>query len=173
MERLATKDIPAVTREMEIAREQGDLRENAEYHAARERIRLLSTQAEELQEQLGMSEAVPLDRVDPSRVAFGTRVGLQPAAGGEAEIFHFLGPWESDPDRNILATTAPFAIPFMGAAVDERVEVELSTHTGRYVVESIEPIQAAEIASLLAPSPPKPAVDNIEPVAVSNAEESL
>lgn len=171
LERLATKEIPAVTREMEIAREQGDLRENAEYHAARERIRLLSTQAEELQEQLGMSEAIPLERVDPSRVAFGTRIALQAASGSDAEIFHFLGPWESDPDRNILATTAPFAIPFMGASVGERVEVELATHTGRYVVESIEAIQPNEIAALLAAPPKKSAVTNAEPVAASDGEE--
>ncbi len=153
LERLSSVEIPTVTREMETARQMGDLRENAEYHAARDKIRLLSAQASELQEQLGMAQSIPLNQVDYSNVGFGTKVQLRAPGGESTEVFYFLGPWESDPDRNILSYNAPFARPFLGQGVGDLVEVELSTHTGRYVIELIEAFDPQQILQKASPEP--------------------
>ena len=153
LERLSSVDIPQVTREMELARQQGDLKENAEYHAARDRIRLLSAQASELQDQLAMARAVPTKEVNSNRVGFGTKVTLRTRGGDFCEIYYFLGPWESDPDRKVLSINAPFASKFVGRVVGDDVDVELSTHTGRYTVEAVESFDPASI-----PDAPPPAV---------------
>lgn len=148
LKRLIEIDLPAVVEEIDVARQHGDLRENAEYHAAKDKQRLLASQTGELQEQLQTAQAIELSSVDTSHIGFGVRFTLKSVGADDQESYIMLGPWESDPDNNILSYQAPFARMFMGQQAGEEVEVEMPTHTGRYIVVSIDPIPQEIIATI-------------------------
>lgn len=140
LKRLIEKDMPEVVREIETARAHGDLRENAEYHAAKDKQKLLASQVSELQEAMHKAKAVDWDVVDIEKIGFGTQFSVTPAGSDIVDVYIMLGPWESDPDRSVLSYQAPFARAFMGKAKGERVDIDLPLHTGRYVVMDIQPI---------------------------------
>lgn len=103
LKRLREKDIPEVLRAIQIAKEEGDLRENFEYHAQRARQELLSARAARLQEDLAKVRVLDPSRVDCSAVRVGTRVTLRRADGSEQAVT-ILGPYEADPDAGILSS---------------------------------------------------------------------
>jgi len=140
--------LPEVVREIETARGHGDLKENAEYHAAKDKQKLLASQVAELQEALHTAQVVNLEEVDPDRIGFGTVFRIAPFGSNAEEEYIMLGPWESNPDRNILSFQAPFARVFMGKTVGENVEIELPMHTGRYAVLAIDPLTEERLSSL-------------------------
>ncbi len=102
LKRLREKDIPEVLRAIQLAKEEGDLRENFEYHAQRARQELLSARAARLQEDLAKVRILDPARVDCSAVRVGTRVTLRRPDGGE-QVVTILGPYEADPDAGILS----------------------------------------------------------------------
>ncbi len=138
--RLVEIDLPEVVREIEIAREHGDLKENAEYHAARDKQKLLASQTGELEEALHKAQVIDLSQVEYDVVNFGVCFSVTPFGTDIIEEYVMLGPWESNPEINVLSYQAPFAMAFIGKKVGDKVDIELPTHTGRYDVISIKPI---------------------------------
>lgn len=120
LKRLRDKDIPEVLRAIQIAKEEGDLRENFEYHAQRARQELLSARAARLQEDLAKVRVLDPSRVDCSAVRVGTRVTLH-RADGRQQTVTILGPYEADPDSSILSSGSEAAQALLerhpGAAV--------------------------------------------------------
>lgn len=147
--RIVTQDIPEVMVEIETARKHGDLKENAEYHAARDKQKLLASQASELEEALHGAKGVDLTQLQYDRIEFGVFFRIVPIGAEIPEEYVMLGPWESDPDRHVLSYQAPFAFAFMNKKVGEQVEVDLPTHTGRYQVTSIEAIHPDLLRSIM------------------------
>lgn len=145
LKRLIEIDLPTVVIEIETAREHGDLKENAEYHAARDRHKLLSAQTSELQEALHIAKPIELRDVKTDSIGFGTLFRIAPFGSDIVEEYVMLGPWESNPDDNVLSYQAPFARFFIGKKVDETIDVELPLHTGRYTIVSIQPIPSERI----------------------------
>lgn len=148
LKRLVEFEMPQVVVEIDTARQQGDLRENAEYHAARDKHKLLSSQTAELQDQLQIAKAVHPEEITYDAVGFGVRFTVSPTGADESETYTMLGPWESDPDRNVLSYQAPFARTFMGAKAGDIIEVELPMHTGQYEVIAIDPIPREQIQAI-------------------------
>lgn len=140
LRRLIEKDLPEVVKEIETARQHGDLKENAEYHAARDKQKLLSSQVAELKDALHVAQPIDLETVTADQIGFGTIFKIKPIGSDIEERYIMLGPWESNPDIHILSYQAPFARAFMGKQVGDMVEIELPSHTGRYEVISIEPL---------------------------------
>jgi transcription elongation factor GreA len=148
IKRLIEVDMPLVVQEIETARGHGDLKENAEYHAAKDKQKLLASQVSDLQESLSSPLAIRLEEVEADEIKFGTVFSVQPAAGETTEEYIMLGPWESDPDRNILSYQAPLAQFFTGKKVDEFVDVELPNFTGRFEIKSIAPLTEQRVEDL-------------------------
>ncbi len=149
LRRLIEHDLPEVVQEIEIARQHGDLKENAEYHAAKDKQKLLAAQTGELQEALQIARVVEMDDVDASIVGFGTHFHVSPLGAESHEDYIMLGPWESDPEKGVLSYQAPFAQAFMGKTPGDKVEVELPLHTGRYEIISIESIPQERLSNII------------------------
>jgi transcription elongation GreA/GreB family factor len=124
LERLVKVDLPENTQAIRIAREHGDLRENFEYHAARQKHEILSARAARLDTDLRKVRLIDPSTIDPSQVGVGTRVELVPVDGGSSRSAAILGPWESDPDRGIFSHRSDLAKGLLGARPDDVVEVE-------------------------------------------------
>jgi transcription elongation factor GreA len=106
-EKLVREDIPNNTKEIQRTREYGDLRENFEYHAARHRQEMLSSRAKSLHDELNAAREIDPSAIDTSKISIGTRCRLRPASGsGDAVELTILGPWDSDPSKNILSYTS-------------------------------------------------------------------
>ena len=135
-DRLVRVDIPQNTLEIQRAKEFGDLRENFEYHAARARQELLSSRAKTLHDLLTIARVLDPATVDASIVNLGTRVHLEPSdSGGPSLSVTILGPWESEPDRNVYSYETPAVMPLLGVKPGAAVEFNGQS----YVVGSIEP----------------------------------
>jgi transcription elongation factor GreA len=135
-------EIPANSKEIEAARLHGDLKENAEYIAAKEKQVLLNTTAERLKEDIDRAQLFDPGAVDSSRVSFGTVVVLHNTSKDKNEEYTILGPWESDPDNNVISYLAPFGKIMMGRVAGEKFNF---TSDGEKISYTVESIRAAEI----------------------------
>lgn len=118
LKRLKEIEIPHNTEEIETARQHGDLRENAEYHAAKEKQGVLHSLAAKLAEQIANSSAIPVGDFSRDQVGYGTLVEI--IQDGRPRHITILGPWESDPDRQILSYESPLGKILWGREVGER-----------------------------------------------------
>ncbi|MEO1368359.1 MAG: GreA/GreB family elongation factor, partial [Acidobacteriota bacterium] len=131
LKNLAEVELPENREAIESARELGDLRENFEYHAARRRHEYLSARATKLDTDLRKVRLIDPKGVRGDEVAIGSTVRFSKENG--ETTFHILGPWESDPDRNILSNESDLAKKLLGRKVGDTVELP----TGTYQVSEI------------------------------------
>jgi len=131
-------DIPANSKEIEAAKLHGDLKENAEYHAAREKQTQLNSDASKLSGEIDRVQIFDPATVNTSRVSFGTRVTLLNKNSGAREEFTILGPWESDPDRKVISYLSPFGAAILNKAVGDEADFSGSDEkVTTYMIESI------------------------------------
>jgi transcription elongation GreA/GreB family factor len=119
---LLEEEIPRNRRAIEEARALGDLRENFEYKAARQRHEYLSARAESLSNQLARSKAIDLGRLDLSRVGIGTAARLQSDDGDQRSLV-LLGPWESAPESGVLSYESEVGQLLLGRRPGDEVDL--------------------------------------------------
>lgn len=129
--------IPENSRAIAHARSYGDLRENAEYKAAKEEQAYLAARRNELEEGLNDIQATDFTQVEPQgRVVPGSTVALS-YPDGTRKVYHVMGLWDSDPNAGILSYDTPLGRLLLGTAVGD----EVNAPTGETVtVESVKPL---------------------------------
>jgi len=133
------EEVPANSKEIEFALSLGDLRENAEYKAAKEKQEQLNSQAAKLKDEIERAQIFDPNSVNASRASFGTRVALLNESKGQKEEYTILGPWESDPDNNIISYLSPFGSAIINKIVGEKFEFAINNERVFYQVENIAP----------------------------------
>jgi transcription elongation factor GreA len=131
-------DIPENSKEIGAAIQLGDLSENAEYKAGKERQELLNIAIGKLKHELEKARIFKMEDVDTAQVSFGTVVDLKNIDSGKNEKYTFLGPWESDPNRNIISYLSPFGNKFWNHEIGEKLEFVINDRQYHYEVVSIE-----------------------------------
>lgn len=119
-------EVPQNSKEIEQAREYGDLKENAEYKAAKERQDSLNNRAARLKTELEQARIVKPGDVDPTRVAFGTRVTFADIEAGRETTYTILGPWESNPDEGVINYQSPLGNRLLGSAPGDELDFEIN-----------------------------------------------
>ncbi len=137
LEHITTVEIPANSKEIGEALAQGDLRENAEYKAAKERQTLLNSTASKLQEELNRARVFDPTTITTARISFGTVVTLKNELTGETETYTILGPWESDPDNKIISYMSPFGNAVLNAKEKEHLSFVINEREYKYSVQKI------------------------------------
>ncbi len=132
------QEIPANRRALQEAREHGDLRENFEYKTARQRHEYLSARAAALERDLTRVEAIDLGRAEHTEVRIAVRVHL--ASDGDRRTVSILGPWESDPERDIVSYDSDLGRSLLGKAPGEEAEFA----GRRWRILAIEPLREGE-----------------------------
>ena len=135
------EEVPANSKEIEYALSLGDLRENAEYKAAKEKQEQLNSQAAKLKEDLERAQLFDPNSVITTRVSFGTKVVLFNETAGKQEEFTILGPWESDPNNNIISYLSPFGSAILNKIAGEKFEFAINDERIFYRVERIIPAE--------------------------------
>ena len=119
--RLKQVELPANAEAMKAAKEHGDLSENFEYHAARQKHEYLSARIAALADQLSRTRALDSSRIDTSEVRVGTRVVLRAVDSGREMSATILGPWDSRPEEGVYSYESEFAAALLGKRVGEGV----------------------------------------------------
>lgn len=123
LERLKRVERPAITRAIAEARAHGDLAENAEYHAAREKQSFIEGRIAELETKVGAAEVIE-PPASGDRVTFGSTVLLEDEAGKEVR-YQIVGSDETDPAKGRISILAPLARTLIGKKVGDRVTAQL------------------------------------------------
>jgi transcription elongation factor GreA len=132
---LKTVHRPAIIRSISEAREHGDLSENAEYHAAKERQGWIESRVLELEDKLRRAEVIDVSRLSGDRVKFGATVVLADEDTGEESTYQIVGADESDIKSGLLSITSPLARALIGKQAGDSVEV--TTPGGAKVYEIV------------------------------------
>jgi len=123
LDTIKTVLIPQNTKDIEIARGHGDLSENADYTAAKERQSFLHGKMQELENNLAMSDVIIVKNKSCEKVVFGTTVTIEDAANGKEIAYQLVGPFESDIDKNRISVTSPIGRALIGKSVGDAVSV--------------------------------------------------
>ncbi len=127
---------PAITQAIAEARAHGDLSENAEYHAARERQSFNEARIKDLEDKLARAEVIDPTKLESDRVAFGATVKLLNSDTEEEVVYRILGADESDINNGSISITSPMARSLVGKEVGD--EVKVRTPSGERVYEVLE-----------------------------------
>ncbi len=136
LKRLKNEERPAVIKAIATAREHGDLSENAEYHAARERQSFIEGRVMELEDKLSRAEVIDVKSLSGSKVMFGAEVRLVDEETEEELVYRIVGPEEADIQNGLLSISSPLAKALIGKEAGDHVEV--STPRGMRYFEILE-----------------------------------
>lgn len=125
LEELKKVERPRIIEAIAEARAHGDLKENAEYHAAREQQGLTEARIRDLENQLSRAEIIDVSRLDPGpRVVFGATVTLVDADSGAEKTYQIVGNLEADIGRNLVSISSPLARALIGREEGDVVTVD-------------------------------------------------
>ncbi|MFM8459920.1 MAG: GreA/GreB family elongation factor, partial [Chthoniobacterales bacterium] len=137
--------IPANSRDIQVAREQGDLRENAGFKFAKEQQGVLMRQKAEMEHQLANCRGTNFENPDTSRVGLGTTVRLREKATGNEEQLHILGAWDGNSEKQIVSYLAAAATALIGKTPGESVHMPSEQGEREVEILSVEPFKSLEI----------------------------
>ena len=130
-------DRPANIRAIEEARGHGDLSENAEYHAAKERQGFIEAKINELRVVIGQSEVIEADRGPADRAVFGRTVLLYDLQTEGEVQYQLVGPYESEPERGRISVTSPMGKALIGTQEGDEIQVRTPAGVQAYEVLKI------------------------------------
>lgn len=125
LHQLITIDRQAIKKDISEAREHGDLKENAEYHAAKEKQSFIEGRIQEINGRMPMFQAVDPSTLDSDKVIFGAKVTFADVDSGESLTYQIVGPDEADLKMNKISILSPVARALIGKEVGDVVIVEI------------------------------------------------
>lgn len=131
-------DVPQNQKEIAFALSLGDLRENAEYKAAKEKQDELNAKVGKLKNELDRAQIFDKTTVATAKISFGTKVTLFNKISNENETYTILGPWESDPSANVISYLSPLGKKVMGHKVGEELKFSIHEREFQYRIDSID-----------------------------------
>jgi transcription elongation factor GreA len=132
---LKTTQRNAISKEIATAREHGDLKENAEYHAAREKQSFLEGRVIDLEDKIARAEVIDTNKLSGGKVKFGAYVKLVDDDDKEV-TYRIVGDYEADIAKNLISFASPLARALMGKEVGD--DVEVTTPRGSKGYEIVE-----------------------------------
>jgi transcription elongation GreA/GreB family factor len=132
-ERLIKVEIPQNTKDIQVARSYGDLRENFEFKSAKEQQRVLMRRQSTMERELQKARPTEFKDAPTHIVAIGTVVEVVDAATGQPESYTILGAWDSDPHQRVISYLSGMAKALLGKAVGEIGQVPTESGEARDV----------------------------------------
>ena len=138
LEKLKSVERPEVIQAIAAAREHGDLSENAEYHAARERQSFIEGRVAELEDKVSRAQVIDVSTLSGKSVKFGATVVLADEDIDEKSTYQIVGADESDINSGLLSITSPLAIALIGKTKGDSVEVTTPGGAKSYELISVK-----------------------------------
>lgn len=137
LNRLLKVERPNNVKAIEEARAHGDLSENAEYHAAKEKQSFLEGRIQELQEKIAKAQVIDPASINQSRIAFGASVKVYDPENDEEKKFMLVGPDEGDARNGKISITSPVGKALIGKEVGDMVTIKAPARTMEYEILEI------------------------------------
>ncbi|MBI3317781.1 MAG: transcription elongation factor GreA [Candidatus Omnitrophica bacterium] len=128
-----------LSKEVGVAREYGDLRENAEYHAAKERLQQVLARISDLEFKLSNVNVIDPAQLDHSTATLGTRLKVKDLSTAKESEYTLVGPEESDPGSGKISVASPLGRAFLRHKAKEEVTVTLPAGARTYRILTIQP----------------------------------
>ena len=129
---------PKISREIGIAREHGDLKENAEYHAAKDRQGMIEARIKDIEDKLARAEIIDPSKLSGDRVRFGAVVKVTNLDTDEETSYQIVGADEADIAAGTISISAPLARALIGKSIGDEVVVNLPAGKRRYEIAEID-----------------------------------
>jgi transcription elongation factor GreA len=137
LEQLKTVERAVIAKVIDEARELGDLKENAEYHAAKDKQGLMEARIAELTDIVGRAQVIDPSKLAHTRISFGSTVTLTEQDSGEEVEYTIVGAQESCPDRGLISFYSPMARALLGKEEGDEVELNLPSGKKSYDIEEV------------------------------------
>ena len=139
LKQLKTEDRPRIIQAIAEAREHGDLKENAEYHAAREQQGFCEGRIQEIEAKLANAQIIDVTKVpNQGKVIFGATVTLYNVGDDKEVSYRIVGDDEADIKQNLISVNSPIARALIGKEVDDAVSVTTPGGVVEYEVVNVE-----------------------------------
>jgi transcription elongation factor GreA len=135
---LKSVERPAVIKALEEARSHGDLSENAEYEAARERQSFIEGRVAEIEDKIRRAEVIDVSKLSGKEVKFGATVRLEDEDTGEKSTYQIVGVDEADITNGLLSVNAPLGRALINKTVGDSVEVTTPRGTKAYEITKVQ-----------------------------------
>lgn len=135
---LTLKDRREIIAAIEEARAQGDLSENAEYHAAKERQAFVEGRIAELEDVTGRAMIIDIATLSGDKVIFGATVVLADEETGKETTYKIVGKYEADIKKGLISIESPIARAMIGKCKDDEIEVKAPAGNKNYVILSVQ-----------------------------------
>jgi len=145
LEQLKSEERAKIAKIIDEARELGDLKENAEYHAAKERQGLMEARIIELQDLVGRAQVIDPSTLAHERISFGSTVELIDQESDEELKYTIVGVQESNPSKGLISIESPMARALLGKEEGDEVSIQLPGGLKTFDIEEVkyEPIEGA------------------------------
>ena len=138
LEHLKITERPDVINAIAEAREHGDLSENAEYHAAREKQSFIEGRISELENKILRANVIDTSNLDSSKVVFGATVEVTDINNEKKFTYRIVGTDEADIEKNLISISAPLCKAMMNKKEDDVIEVNTPSGNKEYIINSIK-----------------------------------
>ena len=135
---LKSTERPNVIKAISEAREHGDLSENAEYHAAKEKQSFIEGRIADLENKISRAEVINTEVLSGDKIIFGATVTLGEVGRKKNIIYQIVGTEEADVENGKISVSSPLARALLGKKIDDMVEVLSPGGSKEYEVENIE-----------------------------------
>ena len=129
LKQLKTVDRRAISKEIEVARAHGDISENAEFQAAKEKQSLVEGRVRAIEDKLARAQVIETGAAPPDNIRFGVTVDLEDADTGETVTYTIIGEDEADFARGEISITSPVARALLGKGIGDSVMVRVPKGT--------------------------------------------
>ena len=129
---------PKISREIGVVRDHGDLSENAEYHAAKDRQGWIEARIKDIEDKLSRAEIIDPTKLSGSKVAFGATVKLSNVETEEESVYRLVGADEANLDQGSISITSPLARSLIGREIGDEVKVRMPAGERIYEILEVE-----------------------------------
>jgi transcription elongation factor GreA len=137
LKRLKAVERPKIVKEIAEARAHGDLSENAEYHAAKEKQSHIEGRIQQIDDWIARAEVIDVSKLSGDRVVFGATVTLEDTGSGGEMVYRIVGDLEADLKQGKISISSPIARALIGKSVDDTVEVQVPGGKKEYEIKEV------------------------------------
>jgi len=138
LQRLKTVERPKNVKEIEEARALGDLSENAEFHAAKDRQSLLDVQIREIEDKIARAQVIEVSKLSGDKIVFGATVKLVDEDTDQTVVYKIVGDHEAEPKDGKISVSSPVARSLIGRRVGDEVEVKTPAGVRNFEVLALD-----------------------------------
>lgn len=138
LNQLKNEERPKIIQAIATARELGDLRENAEYHSAKDKQGFIEAQINDFEDKIARSEVIDISTLSGNKIKFGATVEVEDLNSGKKFTYKIVSEYEANIDKGLISSTSPVARALMNKEIGDEVEIKIPSGIANYEIMSVK-----------------------------------